>query len=208
MIALFQNLLIPEDRRIQKLLNLSPHILRELLPSSPVNIKDIFVLFDYGNKIIKLIVKSIKYKNNVNLRKRVAGYLYEETMELCSDLTLFEGTPPILLPMPMSKDEKNKKGFNQCEELCKEIEKLSSGNIKISYDALKKIKETKRQTTLSREERELNVEDSMQAEEKIIKNKTIIVLDDVYTTLATFSEARRALKYAGARRIIGIFIAH
>lgn len=204
---LAQDLLAPEDKKIEKLLAIDPGTMRLLLPKSPANIKDIFVLFDYGNNVVRTIVKSIKYKNNAGLRKRIAGFLHEELVEISSEITLFEGAPPILMPMPMSKEEKRKKGFNQCEELCKEIQRINS-NLEISYNALKKIMETKRQTTLGRDERILNVVDSMEAENKIVKNKTIIVLDDVYTTLASFSEARRALLEAGARRVIGLFIAH
>jgi len=203
-----QNLLAPEDVKIQKLLDFPLGVLRDLLPKSPVYIKDIFVLFDYQNKIVRLIVKSIKYKNNANLRRRVATYLYEEIVDISSEVTLFEGSAPLLVPMPMSKKEKRNRGFNQCEELAREIKKMGESNIEVSYNTLKKTRETERQTKLSREERALNVMDSMEADSKITKNKIIIVLDDVYTTGASFSEARRALLASGARRIIGIFIAH
>jgi ComF family protein len=207
-IELVQNLLAPEDIKIQKLLDLPAGTMRDLLPKSAVYSKDIFVLFDYQNKIVRLIVKSIKYKNNAGLRKRIANYLYEEIIDISSEIALFEGAPPLLVPMPMSKIEKRKRGFNQCEELVREIKKLGGNNIEVSYDTLKKVRETERQTTLSREKRAENVRECMKAENKILKNKTIIVLDDVYTTGASLTEARRALLEAGAKRVIGIFIAH
>jgi competence protein ComFC len=203
-----QNLLAPEDVKIKNLLDLPAGILRDLLPKSPVYSKDIFVLFNYDNKVVRLIVKAIKYKNNANLRKRIAGYLYEELVEISSEIALFEGSPPLLVPMPMGKIEKRKRGFNQCEELVREIKKLGGENVEVSYNTLKKIRETKRQTELGREERVENVKNSMEAENKILKNKTVIVLDDVYTTGASLLEARRALLFAGAKRVIGIFIAH
>jgi ComF family protein len=180
-----------------------------LLPASPVYLKDILVLFDYQNKIVRLIVKSIKYKNNQNLRKRIAGYLYEEITELSSDITLFDGAPPLIVPMPMSKMEKRKRSFNQCEELCKEIKKLGGENVSISFNTLKKVRETERQTSLGRDARNENVKNSMFAQRQTLgKIKTVIILDDVYTTGASLSEARRALTEAGAKRVIGLFIAH
>jgi ComF family protein len=202
-----QNFLVPEDIKVQKLLNMPAGTMRDLLPKSPVYMKDIFVLFDYQNKMVRTIVKSIKYKDNASLRKRIAGILYEEITELSSDITLFEGAPPVLVPMPMSKLEKRKRGFNQCEELCQEIKKLGGENIEVSYNTLKKVRETQRQTKLGREERAENVKDSFHAE-PMQKIKTVIVLDDVYTTGASLAEARRALLSAGFRRVYGLFIAH
>lgn len=210
-LELLQDFLAPEDIKIQKLLDLPAGAMRELLPKSPVYMKDIFVLFDYQNKIIRFMVKSIKYKNNANLRKRLANYLYEEIIEISADIALFEGQPPILLPMPMSKIEKRKRGFNQCEELVREIKKMGGNNIEVSYHSLKKIRETERQTKLDRSKREKNVKNSMTvptASVGAVRNRIIIVLDDVYTTGASFSEARRALLSASARRVIGFFIAH
>ena len=214
---IFLQILIPPDIKIQKLLKLSVGEMRDLLPKSPVNSKDIFVLFDYSHKIVRLIIKSIKYKNNTDIKKRIAIYLYEELMVISSEIALFEGTLPILVPMPMSKKEKRNRGFNQCEEICKEIKKLAGDNIKISYNTLKKVKETERQTKLSREARLENIKNSMTVLDsarsptsgrKEMSNNMVIILDDVYTTGASLSEARRALTSAGAKRVIGIFIAH
>lgn len=202
-----QNFLAPEDARIQKILDMPAGAMLELLPKSAVYSSNISVLFDYQNKIVRTIVKLIKYKDNAGLRKKIAGLLYEEITELSSDMALFDGSPPILVPMPMSKMEKRKKGFNQCEELCREIKKLGRENIEVSYNTLKKVRETERQTTLGREERAENVKDSMMASSPQ-GNHTAIVLDDVYTTGASLLEARRALLSAGFRRVYGLFIAH
>jgi predicted amidophosphoribosyltransferase len=228
--SLIQDFLAPEDKRVRKIMELPSGVMRELLPRSPVYSRDILVLFDYQNKIVRMIVKAIKYKNNQSLRKRIAGYLYEEIIEISQDVALFDGAPPLLLPMPMGKNEKRKRGFNQCEELCKEIKKLGGANISVSYNILKKIRETERQTNLGRREREQNVKNSMSAvlkshsifsefnnkgatepqnsERSIGIAKTAIVLDDVFTTGASLEESRRALTSAGFSRVIGLFIAH
>jgi len=205
--------ILPESGKVQNLLRFEPGEMRLLLPQSPARIPNLNVLFDYQNRQVKNLVKAIKYKNNYSLRKRVAGYLYEEMMSLAEDITLFDGAPPIIVPMPMSKLEKRKRSFNQCEELVREIEKLSNNGLEVGYDILQKIRETKRQTELNKEERLENVKNSMRISPEFensskIQNRVVIVIDDVYTTLASFREAERALLAAGAKRVLGIFIAH
>jgi len=205
------DLLAPEEQRLNRLLSLDEESMKRLLPSSPVRINDVFVLFDYRNKIVKMIIKSIKYKNNLSMKNRIAGYLCDEIIEISSDVALFDGSPPLLVGMPMSKNEKLNRGFNQTEELVFDIRRLSGNNIEISTAVLEKFRETKRQTSLGKKERAQNVKNSMAANPRElakIKNRTIIVLDDVYTTLASFNEAKRALLADGAKRVIGLFIAH
>ena len=43
---------------------------------------------------------------------------------------------------------------------------------------------------------------------ELIKNKNVILIDDILTTGATLSEARKVLKQAGARKIIAFTVAH
>jgi ComF family protein len=203
------NLVIPEGRKAKKLLALTAIELRELLPKSPTRLKDIIVLFDYRNKQVKNLVKEIKYRNNLSLKKRIALYMHEEIVALSEDIALFDGSSPVIVPMPMSKKEKTKRGFNQCEELVREIEILSKAvfDTTFQYNTLEKVRETKRQTELDRRNRESNVKNSMLASGEI-QNRVVIIVDDVYTTLATFREAERALLASGAKRVLGLFIAH
>jgi ComF family protein len=189
-------------------MNFDQTAMKKLLTASKVNQKEVIVLFDYQNKIVKFIVKQIKYRNNDSLKKRIANYLYEEIINFIDDEALFADPNIMLIPIPMSPQEKRKRGFNQCEELCKEISKINKNLIRFSTGALKKIRETKRQTSLGRTARFLNVKNSMLAERTVVSGKIVFVLDDVYTTGATMNEARRALLLAGAKKIINIFIAH
>jgi len=201
-------IIVPEERKLSHLLALEPHSMRSLLPHSPARIKNVWILFDYHNKLIRFLIRRLKYKNNEAVRRRLAVFLYEELLENITEISLFEGEPPIIIPMPMSPKERRARGFNQCEMLCREIQKLSYGNLKFSYDALRKNRETSRQAELGRALRQINIKNSISAESSLIKNKSVIVLDDVFTTGASFSEARRALLDAGATKVYGIFIAH
>lgn len=210
----FFDLLIPEEAAVKKLLDLPAGEMRRLLADSPVLVKDLIVLFDYQNRQVRLLVKSVKYKNHPALRRRLAMYLHEELIDWSAEINLFCGQTPLLLPMPMGKKEKKKRGFNQCEELVREIAKMENGaakNFEVGFNILQKVRETARQTKMSRAERAENIKNSMAVQTSDIgkiQNRVCIVLDDVYTTGATFGEARRALLSFGARRVFGLFLAH
>src|SRR3989344_3329712 len=133
------NILAPEERRLDKLLSLEPATLSRLLPRSSIYGQYVTILFDYQNKMVRALVKAMKFKNNLNVRQLLSEMLYEEFVNLASDTALFEGSYPILLPMPMSKDEKKGRGWNQCEELAREIQKMAGNQIKTHFNILQKI---------------------------------------------------------------------
>ncbi len=202
------DVLVPDEKRIRKLVTLDPYDLKLLLPRSPLSLHDATIFFDYRNKIVKLLVKSVKFKNNFLLRKRFAIFIADEIAELSSENALFEGSSPIIAAMPMGKKEKRLRGFNQCEEVLKEVKALNPNLGIFNFGAISKIRETKRQTELGRSQRIENVRHSMLADPKIVSGHPVIIMDDLYTTGATFDEAKRALRSAGSKSVYGIFLAH
>ena len=205
----FANILIPEKTQIRRILSINEADLFILLPKSKFKSKDIIVLFDYQNDTVKNLVKSFKYKNNRKVKERLAKYLYDEILEYLSDISIFYGNKPILIPMPMSNKERKERGFNQCEEMVNELEKIGNKNFEVRQNLLFKIKETERQTKLKKEARMINVNHCMNVNHKIdLENRVIIVFDDVFTTLSTYNEACRALNQAKPKKIVGLFIAH
>jgi predicted amidophosphoribosyltransferase len=67
--------------------------------------------------------------------------------------------------------------------------------------ALRRVKMTEVQQKLSRERRLHNLNGSMHADCEVVMHRVCVVVDDVTTTGATFAEATRALKEAGAGHI-------
>ena len=106
-------------------------------------------------------------------------------------------------------NDKNKikiRGYNQSEELAKELSKILQ--IPVVSDALIKIKPTKPQMELTKLEREKNLDGVFQIKNpEQISGKKIFLVDDVYTTGSTMEECAKALGDAGIKQVWGIAIA-
>ena len=100
--------------------------------------------------------------------------------------------------------------FNQSEEIAKAFIYHGIGcEITLLKKTLVKTRKTPIQHSLPREKRLKNLRGSMRiANKNKIHGADILVIDDVTTTGATFEEATRALKEAGARKIFCVALAH
>lgn len=118
----------------------------------------------------------------------------------------FLKTFDLVIPIPMFKKKKLKRGYNQAELLANYLSKQLK--INISNNNLVKTRENKTQSLLSKEERRQNVKDVFKVtnSEKIL-NKKIILVDDIITTGTTISEASRILKESGVKKIVVVSIA-
>jgi len=128
--------------------------------------------------------------------------------EISEDLSAGE---TLLIPIPITKARRKERGFNQTEMLAENLMKIVPANFLLHYEPniLIKTKETEKQTFKNRAERLASLKDSFQVTDpEKIKDKKIILLDDVVTTGATISEVKRVLKQAHAKSIQAITLAH
>lgn len=194
--------------------------------------KWIFPLYDYRHPPIKKALWLLKYKGKKRLAKIFAEILYEKIMEELSELSVMENFQnAILIPIPLSAKRYRERGYNQAELICRELVRLSKINhltpdpspsqgegrnevFILKSDILIKPKETEHQARIrNRRERLENIIGSFVIKNpekniRLIKNKNIILIDDITTTGATLNEARKMLKAAGARKVIAFTVAH
>ncbi len=166
----------------------------------------------YREPMIRSLIWQLKYRGNKKIAKTLAEILYDEIMDEYQDLVSFENfSSPLIIPIPASPKKKKEKGFNQTEILAEALIELDKEKtFEYSPDALTKTKETKNQTSIKRrEERLLNLKGSFDVKNpEIVKERNVILIDDVITTGATIKEARRALKAHGARKVLAFAVAH
>lgn len=174
-------------------------------PYRSQNIKNLFCAAPYNNFIIQRLIKQIKYEPFVkDLAKTLALIIIHYLKLNEKQISFPKGA--MLIPIPLSKKRLKYRGFNQAEEIAKELS--SFWKIPLANDILFKVKETFPQVGLSKEEREKNIKGVFVAtNSNLIKNKTILILDDVFTTGATLEEAARILKKTGAKEIWAITVA-
>ena len=124
------------------------------------------------------------------------GYLYKMFAKIilsdkktCNFIKKYD----VIIPVPISKKRKKKRGYNQSELVANELaQKL---NQDIWTDIIIKKKDNKPQSELNKLERIKNVEDIFEINKPIeVKNKKVLLLDDIYTTGSTVNEIARKLK--------------
>ena len=115
-----------------------------------------------------------------------------------------------IIPVPIHKSKLKERGFNQAEKMgkylakeIKEVYKDSHGPM-LFGDALRRNRQTAAQRSVSGLERFSNLKDAFQlspgAQDRL-KGKTVILVDDVYTTGATANICAGVLKEAGAKKV-------
>ncbi len=160
-------------------------------------------LWNYRDTNVERLIRSIKNHPNDRIAKIIAKLFSERILNRPSDFTSW-----IIIPIPVSQKRFRERGYNQSELLARPI--AEQFTFPVITRLLVKSQHTKKQgTSSSREERAQNVTGSFAVRnELIIKDKNIILVDDVTTTGSTLSEARKTLLAAGARRVIAWTIAN
>lgn len=208
----FLNLILPPAPRVAELEAMSAADFRASVPPLPFQPQErILALFPYSNPLVKTAVWEIKYRGNQAIARLMGTLLAEELTEWLAELSETENfRAPLLVPLPLSRKRERERGFNQCELIANEMRPMLGGAVELRTEVLKKIKETGSQTkSRNRGSRFKNLEGCFAVKNHSdIKKRNIILLDDVTTTGATLSEARKTLLAFGARKVIALVFAH
>ena len=149
-------------------------------------------------KPINLLIQRLKYNNRLYLAepfaKDMANVYYKNYFN--ADAVTY---------IPMTYNAFRKRGYNQSEELAKEFCKATGLEL---IECLDKVKETSRQATLNRTERQSNLKSAFRViNRKLVRGRKILIIDDVSTTGATAEIVAERLKRAKAKAVFLLTIA-
>ncbi len=150
--------------------------------------------------ILKDAVHRLKYAGKRNL----AGPLVEIMEPVLRAEPQFTAVD-LLVPVPLSRKKLLRRGFNQAALLAKKLGDRQQ--IEVEEKLLVKDFETSSQAGLSRSAREQNLKGAFKVKPgKIISGRSVLLIDDVFTTGSTMSAASAALMAAGAIRVFGLTV--
>jgi ComF family protein len=173
--------------------------------SSKLDLKILGIASSYRDEKVKTLIWKLKYDFLKDLAyplaELLAGYLKLAAPEWRRDKSI------VLVPVPLHKIKENWRGFNQSEL----VGKIVAGNFgwQLENSALIRTRHNPAQVKMGNfEERQKNVENLFVVKNpEKIKDKKIVLLDDVFTSGATLFECAKTLKMAGAKKVYGLVIA-
>jgi ComF family protein len=152
--------------------------------------------------IAKNIVRDMKYRSCAHNADAVADLMTARFSEMADRETGELPEYDLLVFAPMHEAKKEKRGYDQAELVATKFGRLIG--VEVPKGVLIRTKETAVMSSLSAEERRQNLEGAFVVpEEKMEKvaGKTILLIDDVFTTGSTADACAKALKNAGAADI-------
>jgi len=170
---------------------------------TPYSIDGLSCVFEYRGVVRKAIL-TLKYKFAFD----VAQELVSISLHRINNNKSILPRSALLIPIPVHPMRKNWRGFNQVELMGKYL----SGKKKWTYSdkILIRKKITAPQALLKGEERKTNIKNVFGVDSSLakgVKEKEIILFDDVFTTGATLREAAKTLKRNGFLKVWGLSLA-
>ena len=159
--------------------------------------------------IIKNAIPLFKYHSKLSMAKVFERLLFETFLHQYARSKI-----DLIMPVPLHKKKLRERGFNQAYLLIRNFVKRyqysfdQAPSWEIDTISLARIKRTQPQTGFDIEKRKANLKNAFKVvNPKIIYDKHILLIDDVFTTGATCNEAARVLLKNGAKKVDALVLA-
>lgn len=135
-----------------------------------------------------------KYNN----RREYANFYVQELLDICGP-AVRSWDIDLLIPIPLHKSRRRKRGFNQAELIAKGLGRELE--IPVSANYLLRTRKTSPQKELNDQERKNNLKNAFQVVNYDVKFKKVLLIDDIYTTGSTIDAAASVLLESGAEKV-------
>ena len=157
-----------------------------------------FAVFEYPT------VRRSLYRFKYGGRAEYAAYYAREAYRL-HGARLKRLEADALVPVPLHKSRLRRRGYNQAKEFATELSNLTG--IPVRDEVVKRVKATKALKTLDVCQRQNNLKKAFLIMQNDVKLKTIILVDDIYTTGATLDAVAAVFKDAGVEYVYSLTVA-
>ena len=153
--------------------------------------------FEYGGAIATAIGR-LKYEDRPDLALRLARAMQPATRRLA-------GAIDLVVPVPLHAQRLAERGYNQAALLATPLARELS--VRLAARALVRVRDTRKQVSLERDARLINLRSAFRSRAPIVKDARILLVDDVRTTGATLEACAAALHEVGARQVLALVLA-
>ncbi len=157
----------------------------------------LYAPFTYKGRMRQMVL-SLKFRSSPAYAKPLAGLIFD-ALPPYYDFSEFD----LVVPVPLHSGRLFERGYNQAALIAEELAKLL--NIPLAEDVLFRTRSTKRQMSLTRAGRMLNVKGAFLAD-RSVSGKRILLIDDIYTVGATAGECAAALLAKGAAKVNAVVL--
>jgi len=142
--------------------------------------------------VMRECIHKFKYKNGLALEKLFSGLMCEFAKDHI-DMRCYDW----LVPVPLHDVKQRERTFNQAFILCANLSRRFS--IPVLRRNLVRVRAGKPQMTLSKKKRLSDIKGAFKVKDASrLKNRSVLLIDDVFTTGATADECSKVIKEAGA----------
>jgi len=161
---------------------------------------------------LRAVILQLKFGHRERLGARLGALLVQVWLRVVPP-ELTAGELPLILPIPLHPSRQRERGFDQAELLARGLTRAlrrdsTTRSLRVESGCLRRTRATAPQSGLSLVARRENVRGVFAVTEpRRVRDRVVVLVDDVMTTGATLSACAASLKKAGARRVLAVTLA-
>lgn len=139
-------------------------------------------------------IYQFKYHN-----QRRFGLYYAEEMTLRYKKLIQLWSPEAIIPVPLHVSRRRARGYNQSWIVARELGRMLE--IPVVDELVERVRNTSPQKQQTHKNRKTNLSNAFALKYKLQRVKSVLLIDDIYTTGNTVDGVARVLKQAGVEKV-------